>query len=58
VEKIEEIVKFKDLIWSRSTNDVGLTSQDNEGDVRVRDLCSVACKRWLTDNLIDFFKKY
>lgn len=55
MEKIEEIIKFKDLIWSRSTNDVVLTSQDNEGDVRVRDLCSVACKRWLTDNLLDFF---
>ena len=53
-EKIEEIRKFKDLIWSRSTNDVVFTSQDNEGAVRVRDLCSVACKRWLTDDLLDF----
>ena len=52
--KIEEVRKFKDLIQPKSANDVVRKSQDNEGGVRVCDLCSVACNRWLTDDLHDF----
>ena len=52
--KIEEVRKFKDLIWPKSANDVVLKSQDNEGGVRVYDLCSVACNHRLTDDLLDF----
>ena len=52
--KIEEVQKFKDLIRPKSANDVVRKSQDNEGGVRVCDLCSVACNRWLTDDLLDF----
>ena len=52
--KIEEVRKFKDLIRPKSANDVVRKTQDNEGGVRVCDLCSVACNRWLTDDLLDF----
>ena len=52
--KIEEVRKFKDLIRPKSANDVERKSQDKEGGVRVCNLCSVACNRWLTDDLLDF----
>ena len=41
-------------IRPKSANDVVRKTQDNEGGVRVCDLCSVACNRWLTDDLLDF----
>ena len=53
VEKIEEVRIFRDLIWSNDKNDVVLNYGEN-GGIRVHDLCTVVCNRWLTDDLLNF----
>lgn len=52
-EKIEAVCKFRDLIWTKSAEDVVLHSEEKCG-IRVNDLCSMVCNRWLTDDLLDF----
>ena len=53
VDKIEEVRNFRDLIWSNDENDVVLNYGEKAG-IRVHDLCSVVCNRWLTDDLLSF----
>lgn len=53
VDKIDEVRNFRDLIWSNDENDVVLNYGEKAG-IRVHDLCSVVCNRWLTDDLLSF----
>lgn len=54
VEKIEDVRKFKDLIWSNSFSEVVLKFEEIGRGIRVYDLCFLVCNRWLTDDLFDF----
>ena len=53
VDKIEEVRMFRDLIWSNDEKDVVL-NYGEKGGIRVHDLCTVVCNRWLTDDLLNF----
>lgn len=46
--------KFKDLIWLKPSDEIVLKSDETERGIRVHDLCSVVCNRWLTDDVLDF----
>ena len=53
VDKIEEVRIFRDLIRSNDEKDVVL-NYGEKGGIRVHDLCTVICNRWLTDDLLNF----
>ena len=52
-EKIDTVRKFKELMWTRGSDEVVLSSEEKCG-IRVHDLCFVVSNRWLTDDLLDF----